>query len=49
MKIIIDCNRVIGALIKESTTREILFDRNFEFFAPEYIKSEIEKYRKEII
>lgn len=49
MKIIIDSNRVIAALIKDSTTREILLDKNFEFFAPEYIKSEIEKYRNEII
>jgi len=33
MKIVIDSNRVIAALIKESTTREILFDKNFEFIA----------------
>jgi len=49
MRIVIDSNRVIAALIQDSTTREILLDKNFEFFAPEYIKSEIEKYRKEII
>ncbi len=49
MKIVIDSNRVIAALIQNSTTREILFDKTFEFFAPEYIKDEIEKYRKEII
>ena len=49
MKIVIDSNRVIAALIKDSTTREILLDKNFQFFAPEYIKNEIEKYRSEII
>ena len=39
MKIIIDSNRVIAALMKNSTTREILFNKNFEFFAPEYVKN----------
>src|SRR3989344_8877060 len=49
MKIVIDSNRVIAALVKESTTREIIFDKTFEFFAPEYIKNEIENYKDEII
>ena len=49
MKIVVDANRVIAALIKESTTREILFDKNIEFYAPEHIKNELEKYRNEII
>ncbi len=49
MKIVIDSNRVIAAMIKEGTTREILLDKNFEFFAPEYIKGEIEKYKEEIM
>ncbi len=43
MKVIIDSNRVIAALIKGSTTRGILFDKNFEFFAPEHIENEIHK------
>ncbi len=49
MKIVIDSNRAIAAMIKESTTREILLDKTFEFFAPEYIKEEIEKYEEEIM
>ncbi|SRR3989344_6858371 len=49
MKIVVDSNRVIAALIKDGTTREILFNRNFKFFAPEYIRDEIEKYKNEII
>ncbi|MBI2629090.1 hypothetical protein HYW74_03330 [Candidatus Pacearchaeota archaeon] len=49
MKIIIDSNRVIAALIKDSTTRAILFNKTFQFFAPSYIKSEIAKYKQEII
>ncbi len=49
MKIIIDSNRVIASLIKDSTTRKIIFDGFFEFFAPEHIKNEIAEHREEII
>ncbi len=49
MKIVIDSNRIIAALIKESTTRKIIFDKNFEFFAPEQIRHEINEHRNEII
>lgn len=49
MKTVIDSNRVIAALIKESTTREILFDRNFEFVAPDHIISEVKTHRNAII
>ena len=45
MKVVIDANRVVAALIKDSTTRKILFDGNFEFVAPDYIKTEIDKYK----
>ena len=49
MKVVIDGNRVIAALIKESTTREIILDSIFEFIAPEFILIEVKKYRDEII
>ena len=49
MKIVIDSNRVIAALIKESTTRELLFNENFEFYAPDLTITEITKYEKDII
>lgn len=49
MKVIIDSNRVIAALIKDSTTRTILFDDFFEFFAPAMMNEEIEKYREDIM
>ena len=48
MKIVIDSNRVIASLIKESTTRDILFKGNFEFFAPDFIQIELHKYRDDI-
>ncbi|HLD87498.1 MAG TPA: PIN domain-containing protein [Candidatus Nanoarchaeia archaeon] len=46
MKIVIDSNRLIAALLKDSTTREILFSRNFEFIAPEFIREELVKHRQ---
>ena len=49
MNIVIDSNRVIAALIKSGTTREILFYREFNFVAPEFLKDEIEKHRGSIL
>ena len=49
MKIVIDSNRVIASLLKDSTTREILYNRNFDFVAPEFIKMEMLKYKKDLI
>ena len=42
-------NRVIATLIKDSTTRKILFDNNLEFIAPDSITVEVDKYKDEII
>ena len=49
MKIVIDSNRAIAALIKDSTTRKILFDNIFEFIAPSHILVEINNYKSTII
>lgn len=49
MKVVIDSNRVIAALIKDSTTRNIIFDEKFEFIAPDTITIEINKYKATII
>ena len=48
MKLVIDANRVIAALIKQSTTRELLLDMAFEFIAPDFLKTELERHREEI-
>src|SRR3989344_8827415 len=48
MKILIDTNRIIAALSKQGTTREILFDDFFEFVTPDHTISEIEKHKEEI-
>lgn len=49
MKVIIDSNRLIAALIRDNTTRKIILDTHFEFFAPATIKEDIQKYQQEII
>ena len=49
MKVVIDSNRAIAALIKDSTTREILFNSNFKFVAPSHITIEINSYKNAII
>jgi len=45
MKILFDANRIVAALVKQSTTRDILLDEAFEFVSPDYTLSEIEKHR----
>jgi len=49
MKVIIDTNKIISSLIKEGISRKILFNKNFEFFTPEYSTSEIQEHKSEII
>lgn len=48
MRILIDTNRIIAALTKEGTTREILFDESFEFVTPDHTVSEIEEHKDEL-
>jgi predicted nucleic acid-binding protein len=49
MRIVIDANRIIAALIKESTTRNILFNDKFIFITPDHSFSEIEKHKKDLM
>jgi predicted nucleic acid-binding protein len=49
MKLIIDTNRIIAAIIVEGTSRKILFNERFEFYAPKLLIKEILKHKKEII
>lgn len=48
MKILVDTNRIIAALLKDSTTRNILYDKNFEFVTPDYTVSEIREHKDEL-
>ena len=49
MKIIVDTNRIIAALIKDSTSRKILFSNKFEFLTAEFTKKELDGHKKEIL
>jgi predicted nucleic acid-binding protein len=44
MELVIDSNVVISALIRDSLTRKIILDSNHRFYAPEFLRTEIEKY-----
>lgn len=44
MKLIVDANVLISALIKDSTARKVLLDPKHEMYTPEYIVQEIYAY-----
>jgi predicted nucleic acid-binding protein len=46
MKFVLDSNIIFSALIKKSTTRNIILSDVFELHAPEYIFSEITKHKE---
>ena len=48
MNLIVDSNVVFAALLRDSTTREILIDPPFTLYAPETMLNEIRKYKGEI-
>ncbi len=45
MRLVIDSNRVMAALLKNSLTREILLDSRFEFYSPDYLLTELRKHK----
>ena len=45
MKILVDANIIISALIKDSKIRELLIKKRFEFVSPDFILEEIDKYK----
>jgi predicted nucleic acid-binding protein len=49
MKLIIDSNILISALIKDSVTREIIIKSEWDFYYPELAFHEIRKYQKMIL
>lgn len=49
MKLIVDSNRVIAGLIKNSVVRQILISPKFEFFAPDYLLIEIKNHLEVIL
>ena len=49
MKLIIDTNILISSLLKDSTTRTILLNEAFNFYLPELVLSEVNKYLPYIV
>ncbi len=49
MKLVLDTNILVAALIKDSVTREILLHPEMEYFVPEFAFQEIEKITTEIL
>jgi len=49
MKLVIDTNRLVAALIKSSVTREIILSDKFDLYSPDYILAEIERNRDFLI
>ncbi len=49
MKIILDVNVFLAALIKDSITRKIIINSDFEFYFPEHSMHKIRKYQDYVI
>ncbi len=49
MKIVIDTNIIIAAMIKDSMTRKIILSQKFIFITPDYTLEEIQKYKEHIL
>ena len=49
LRLILDSNRLFAALIRQSLAKNIILNPNFEFFAPDYVFSEIMKHKDYIL
>ncbi len=49
MRLVLDTNILIAALIKKSVTREILVHPNMEYFVSEYLFKEVDANKEEIL
>ncbi len=49
MDLVIDANVLFSALIKDSFAYNLLFSDVFHIFTPEYIFTELEKHKDEIL
>lgn len=48
MKLVIDTNIIISALIRNNLSRNIINNLNYEFLTPDFSLDEISKYKEEI-
>ena len=49
MKLVVDANVLFAALIKKSSTAELLISDKLQFFAPEFLFAEFSKYEELIL
>jgi predicted nucleic acid-binding protein len=49
MRLAVDTNRIIAALVKDSASRKILLSDKFDFLTIEITKQEIEEHRQELL
>lgn len=49
MDLVIDANVLISALVKDSFSYALLFNEKFHLFAPEYIFTELDRHKEEIL
>ncbi len=49
MRLVIDSNRLLAGLIKDSTSRKIILDEQLMFYSPDYLLTEINKYKSYLV
>ncbi len=49
MKLVVDTNRLIAALVKDSYSRRVLFSDRFDFYTIDLSRNEIGKYQEELL
>ena len=46
MRLVIDTNRIMAGLLKDSTSRKIILNNHFLFYAPDYLETELFRHRE---
>ena len=49
MKLVIDTNRIMAGLLKDSASRRIILHDSFSFYAPDYCETELFKHRSYLV
>jgi len=49
MRLVADTNRIIAALVRNSSSRKILLSNKFKFLTVDFTKTELEEHRQELL
>ncbi len=49
MDLVVDANILFAAIIKDSTTRKLLFHKTLHLHAPDFLLEELAEYKDEIL